>query len=315
MFGLHPNAEIGYLTTQGETLFSTIAAVSGGSGGAGGDTTKVKQFIASFLEQLPPDFNMLDIMGKTKERTPYIIVCFQECERMNILTKEIKTSLLELDAGLKGQLNITDAMEATSATLNFNTVPDSWVPVSYFSKKNLIEWFADLLIRIQQLQAWSEELQTPIVVWLAGLFNPMSYLTAIKQVTARSGGLPLDEMELKTDILNTRNVADLPTFAESGAYINGFFLEGAAWEMGRGGEQGYLQEMILKELHPELPIMHVTAVERKDFSKVGMYNCPVYVTTMRGPTYVFTACLKMESEDSSEIKWNLAGCALLMSPE
>jgi hypothetical protein len=25
--------------------------------------------------------------------------------------------------------------------------------------------------------------------------------------------------------------------------------------------------------------------------------------------------LKMESEDSSEIKWNLAGCALLMSPE
>jgi len=143
----------------------------------------------------------------------------------------------------------------------------------------------------------------------------MSYLTAIKQVTARSGGLPLDEMELKTDVLNSKNVADYTTFAESGAYINGFFLEGAAWECGRGGEQGYLCEMILKELHPELPIMHVTAVERKHFSKVGMYNCPVYVTTMRGPTYVFTACLKMESEDSTEIKWILAGCALLMSPE
>lgn len=127
----------------------------------------------------------------------------------------------------------------------------------------------------------------------------MSYLTAIKQVTARSGGLPLDEMELKTDVLNTKNIADLATFAESGAYINGFFLEGAAWECGRGGEQGYLQEMILKELHPELPIMHVTAVERKHFSRVGMYDCPVYVTTMRGPTYVFTACLKMESEDST----------------
>jgi len=71
---------------------------------------------------------------------------------MNVLTKEIKTSLLELDAGLKGQLNITDAMESCSASLNFNKVPDSWVPVSYFSNKSLIDWFADLLLRIQQLQ-------------------------------------------------------------------------------------------------------------------------------------------------------------------
>jgi len=33
MFGLHPNAEIGYLTAQGETLFFTILQCSGGSGG------------------------------------------------------------------------------------------------------------------------------------------------------------------------------------------------------------------------------------------------------------------------------------------
>jgi len=35
MFGLHPNAEIGYLTTLGETLFSTILSCQGGSGGGG----------------------------------------------------------------------------------------------------------------------------------------------------------------------------------------------------------------------------------------------------------------------------------------
>jgi len=67
---------------------------------------------------------------------------------MNILAKEIKTSLLDLDAGLKGQLNVTDAMEATQTSLNLNTVPESWVPVAYFSNKNLIDWFADLLLRI-----------------------------------------------------------------------------------------------------------------------------------------------------------------------
>jgi len=137
------------------------------------------------------------------------------------------------------------------------------------------------------LIGWSEELITPNVVWISALFNPMSYLTAIKQVTARASGLPLDEMMLQTDVLNTRNIDEFPEFAATGAYINGFFLEGAGWEMGRGEEQGYLAEMILKELHPELPIMYVTAVTRAELRTVGYYECPVYMTTMRGPTFIF----------------------------
>jgi dynein heavy chain len=64
----------------------------------------------------------------------------------------------------------------------------------------------------------------------------MSFLTAIMQVTARKEGLPLDDMCLRTDVLNTRNIDELPGSAESGAYVNGFFLEGAGWEMGRGDE-------------------------------------------------------------------------------
>lgn len=33
LFGMHPNAEIGYLTIMCDTLFSTIQEVQGGSGG------------------------------------------------------------------------------------------------------------------------------------------------------------------------------------------------------------------------------------------------------------------------------------------
>lgn len=44
---------------------------------------------------------MSDITSKTAERTPYILVCFQECERMNMLVAEIRRSLKELDLGLK----------------------------------------------------------------------------------------------------------------------------------------------------------------------------------------------------------------------
>lgn len=121
----------------------------------------------------------------------------------------------------------------------------------------------------------------------------MSYLTAIKQVTARASGLPLDEMMLQTDVLNTRNPDEFTEFAPVGAYINGFFLEGAGWEMGRGEEQGYLAEMILKELHPELPIMYVTAVQR-GFCCVNKCS---YLQTLLDtmPKYILIQCSRKRS--------------------
>jgi len=69
---------------------------------------------------LPEDFKMIDIFAKAKDKTPYVVVCLQECERMNTLLSEIRTSLTDLDAGLKGVLNITDAMETLSQKLSLN---------------------------------------------------------------------------------------------------------------------------------------------------------------------------------------------------
>jgi dynein heavy chain len=73
--------------------------------------------------------------------------------------------------------------------------------------------------------------------------------------------------------------------------------------------------MIPKELTPELPVMHVTAIERHLVVKAGFYTCPVYITTLRGGTFVFPALLRMESEDSDEKLWVLSGVALFMQPE
>lgn len=125
----------------------------------------------------------------------------------------------------------------------------------------------------------------------------MSYLTAIMQVTARFEGMPLDDICLQTTVKNTFAAEDYPAFAATGAYVTGFFLEGAGWEMGRGDEQGYLVEMQLKELHPIVPIIHVTAIKREKKQTIAMYTCPVYTTSGRGPTFVFAAGLQMESEE------------------
>lgn len=43
-------------------------------------------------------------------------------------------------------------------------------------------------------------LQLPPTVWLAGFFNPQSFLTAIMQQTARKNEWPLDKMCLNCDV-------------------------------------------------------------------------------------------------------------------
>jgi dynein heavy chain len=75
-------------------------------------------------------------------------------------------------------------------------------------------------------------------------------------------------------------------------------------------------DMIPKELYPELPVVHITSIEKTKQVKVGFYECPVYTTTARGATFVFTAGLKMESEEpDADLYWILAGVGLFMQPE
>ena len=319
LFGMHSNAEIGYLTQTGEKLFQTILDVQGGSGGGEVSRKKedvVMEIIESFLGKLPEDFNMMEITSKAKEKTPDIVVCFQECERMNTLLSEIRRSLVELQMGLSGALNITEAMENLSNSLSVNRVPGPWEAVAYWSKKALGLWFNDLLERVAQLERWSTELTLPKTLWISGLFNPMSFLTSVMQTTARSKNLPLDNMSLQTHVTNILDPEEISDYPENGAFVHGFFLEGAAWEPGRSPqEEGYLTDSTLKDLHPRLPVVNVVAVPIEERITVGVYECPCYVTTMRGPTFVFTANLKMESEEADPKKWVLAGVALLMNED
>lgn len=220
---------------------------------------------------------------------------------MNVLLKEIKTSLQDLDAGLKGTLNITEAMEGLAFSLSLNRVDDSWSKVAYLSKKSLLNWLEDVIVRCAQLEAWSEEFVTPTVLWLSGLFNPMSFLTAIMQITARATGLPLDDMCLRSDVRNEVDPEEIAEVPDTGAYINGLSLEGAGWELGRNGEQGYLTEMVLKELSPVLPVVHVTSIRKHERQLKGMYACPLYFTTARGQAnFVTSFDVTMESEDSDD---------------
>jgi len=354
IYGLHPNAEIGFLTNKAETLFQTILTMEVGSSASdsGSATTTaaalLRETLNDLMKRCPATFELISLSDRAKKRVldadgPYVVVVVQECTRINALIEEMSFTLEELQKGLNGQLNMSQSMEDMSECLQINMVPGrnpfhacSWERLAWPSRKSLASWFSDLLLRRAQLHQWSQSLVLPFSVWLPGLVNPTSLLTAIKQVTARKHKLPLDNMSLDTHITKMYHVNDAfnqASYPEDGIFIHGLIMEGARWSdeeeaadstytIGNTLCAGHVTESRLKQLLTFLPVMYVKAVQvQPEWSpeSVGylrgnpkLYECPVYLTSARGPTFVFLSTLK--SIDPVH-KWILAGVALLMQSD
>ncbi|CAJ0928428.1 unnamed protein product [Ranitomeya imitator] len=307
LYGLHPNAEIGFLTQTSEKLFRTVLEMQprdSSMGEGGGVTRRRRPRWTRSLEKLPEEFNIIELMAKAEERTPYIVVAFQECERMNMLTREIKRSLKELNLGLKGELTMTSDMENLQNAIFLDMVPDSWTKRAYPSMAGLAGWFVDLLSRIKELETWTGDFALPSAVWLAGFFNPQSFLTAIMQSMARKNEWPLDKMTLQCDVTK-KNREDFSSPPREGAYVHGLFMEGARWDT----QTSIITDARLKDLTPAMPVIFIKAIPVDKQDTRNVYACPVYKTRQRGPTYVWTFNLKTKENPS---KWVLAGVALLL---
>ncbi|XP_034877289.1 dynein heavy chain 11, axonemal [Mirounga leonina] len=309
LYGLHPNAEIEFLTVMSNTLFRTLlelqprnALISEELGQS--TEEKVKNVLDDLLDKLPEEFNMVEIMQKSSNRSPYVLVCFQECERMNVLLREIRVSLQQLDLGYKGELTLSPEMEAQQSQLSYDTVPDTWSKLAYPSTYSLAQWFSDLLLRCRELETWTHDLALPAVVWLSGFFNPQSFLTAIMQTMARRNGWPLDKTCLTVDVTK-KTKEDYGHPPREGAYLHGLVMEGARWDM----QSGSIVEACLKEVTSVMPVIFAKAVPTDKQEIKDTYECPVYKTKLRGSNYVWT--FRLKSSDKTA-KWVLAGAALLL---
>ncbi|CAG9859865.1 unnamed protein product [Phyllotreta striolata] len=309
LYGLHPNAEIGFLATMAESMFRTIFEMqprdAGGGGGIGiSREDKIKYTLEDIQDRLPDRFPVQELMAKCQDKNPYIIVAFQECDRMNSLTSEMKRSLHELELGLKGELTITPSMEELEEALFLDQVPVSWSAKAYPSLLPLGQWASDLVLRIQELSLWLNEFTMPPTVWLGGFFNPQSFLTAIMQQTSRKNEWPLDRMCLTTDV--TKKMKDEFTAPpREGAYVSGLFMEGARWDTNLNS----ICDSRLKDLFPVVPVIFIKAITQDKQDLRNMYDCPVYKTRMRGPTFVWTFNLRTRE---NPLKWVLAGVAILL---
>ena len=143
-------------------------------------------------------------------------------------------------------------------------------------------------------------------------------------------------MSLDTFVTRMHRVNDAinhGVYPEDGAFVHGMLMEGARWTdeeesaddvYAVSGTQcaGHLTESRLKVLLTPMPLLYVKAVQvQPDWApeSVGylrgdpsLYECPCYLTSARGGTFVFLATLKTTEPTS---KWVLAGVALLMSQD
>ena len=125
---------------------------------------------------------------------------------------------------------MSDAMDDLMNSLFLNRVPKSWARLAWPSLRSLQSWLHNWQQRIQQLNDWAANpLEVPKVVWLSGMINPQSFLTAIAQQTAQRNSLELDKLVIQTDVTK-RAVEEVDASSRDGAFVSGFFLQGCRWD-------------------------------------------------------------------------------------
>ncbi|XP_034030917.1 dynein heavy chain 11, axonemal [Thalassophryne amazonica] len=309
LYGLHPNAELESLTVTSDELLQTLLELqpresSKGERAPTSTEEKVKSVLDDLMEKLPEEYNMAEMLAKMTVCSPCVFVCFQECERMNLLLAEMRKSLTELDLALKGELS-SSSLETLQSALLHDCVPSSWARLAYTSTKTLAQWFSDIMLSCRELDSWTQDFVLPAVVWLSGLFNPQSFLTAVLQSIARKNQRPLDKMTLTVDV-SKKTKEDFGHPPREGAYIHGLFMDGARWDT----QYGVIAEAVLRDLTPAMPVLYVRAVPSEEQDLRNTYECPVYHTKQRGHTFVWTFHLKTKQPP---VKWVTAGVALLLS--
>jgi dynein heavy chain len=311
-FGLHPNAEIDFRTTQSNRILATVLELQDRDGSSGQGSLSPDEIASTTTSDVldrfgEKKFDVEDLTRMLEEQGPYQNVFIQEMDVMNILLAEIVRSLKELQLGFAGELTISDSMESLKSSLYLDRIPLVWQKIAWPSLRPLSSWLNDFSLRLQQLEDWQNNpSDIPKVTWLSGLYNPQSFLTAICQVAAQKNQLELDKLRTWTDVTKKTMMDEIESVCREGAYISGMSMQGARWDL----SAIQIERSKPKEMFCRMPIINVKALSADKFdTSQGIYVCPTYKTEFRGPTFVF--CVQLRTK-ASPGKWVLSGVALIL---
>ena len=160
-------------------------------------------------------------------------------------------ALQELQLGFKGELTMSENMEDMAQCLYSEKLPTWWVKLGFASTRPLKSWRVNLQERYTQLDEWiNDPLNIPKVVDISKLFNPQSYLTAIKQICCQNQGLELDKLQVFTEVTK-KEPKQIDSTCKDGAYVSGMYLEGARWDM----TSNSLEDSKPKDMFTAMPVI------------------------------------------------------------
>lgn len=316
-FGMHPNAEINFRTAQCNNTFEMLLMLmaTGGGGGGGGEEEAsmspmaiAEDLCGQILEEVQEKKFATDDVSKSlseEEKGPYQFVFLQECEYMNGLVYEMVRGLQELQLGFKGELTMSETMEELATSLYQEKLPTWWVKLGFASTRPLKSWRVNLQDRCAQLDEWiGDPLTIPKVVDISRLFNPQSFLTAIKQLCCQNTGQELDKLQVFTEVTK-REAKQVDAASKDGAFVTGMFLEGARWDT----TSNSVEDSKPKEMFTQMPVINCKAGMLSDKVDKNVYICPTYCVPTRRPYFVFPAQLRTKAPPD---KWVLAGVAMIL---
>jgi dynein heavy chain len=321
LFGLHPNAELDFRTQQAARLFQNLIDLEpkDSGSGAGEETEQSKaERLAIECEDIgnAAADGIIDIsrlLGDLgDEKTPFQNVFLQECEQLSLLCSLVKKDTSDLRDALEGKLTMTDKFERLRFMINTQRVPDTWLSNGFATQRKLPLWKKSLQLRIHQYGHFVNERTPPKITFINRLFNPLSYLTAIKQVYAQLRKAELDKLVIITEPTNLFLNNNKSQFNEKeyggGTLVYGMHLQGARWDE----ENRQIDESKPREEYCIMPVISCQIKEvttTKIEENKGYYICPVYKTTQRDATYVCKAQFKTKHNPA---KWIIAGVAVIL---
>lgn len=324
VFGLHPNAEIGYYSNAVKAMWVDLISLQPRRVGSGEGMSREDYIAATakdIYNKIPlasmdvGSFDLLQTRALLLKRnqsedtvTPCQVVLLQELERWNNLVKRMALSLIDLQRALVGEIGMSDELDSLGDSLFNGFLPQMWRRLAPDTQKPLGSWINHYTRRYDQYNKWISNGE-PAVIWLSGLHIPESYLTALVQTTCRARAWPLDKSTLYTVVTKLTSEAGLENL-ESGCYVTGLYLEGARWDI----DAGCLRSQDPKVLVVELPIMQVIPIEASKLKLHNTFKTPVYVTQARknamGVGMVFEADLASADHSSH---WVLQGVSLCLN--
>jgi dynein heavy chain 2 len=255
--------------------------------------------------------------GKQKVVDPVDDFVMMEYELAGEICGVVDASLSALKKVLFGSGLLTPAIQTAATALLAGTVPNDWKKHWEASPEKPQAWLRELVRKRLSLAKWKQSLSkggstgllsTPLS--LSDLFNPGTFINALRQQTARHLNTAIDLVKMicsweKNALQRVKQDCPLPCI------LSNFLLQGAIFQ------NGTLQESAPEgsELTPisDVCIGFVTKSARDMYDVDEAVAVPIYLTPSRED---FLTELQMPMNNRGDHdRWILAGVALFLTED